>query len=115
MDRNLLTATDYLCPIKSGKSYWVAKLTQEQEGVIRKQAEALKAIERDTKYVSDEFGLPSAAAGIQKRVKASLIQRRTRLQKRATFQVIKQPTQDLSLSFISIPLGQKNSRTYTHL
>lgn len=95
MDSNLLTATHYLCPKKGGISYWVAKLSQEQAGVIRKQAEAVKAIERDTKYVSDGFGVPSAAAGMQKRVRAPVIQKRTRLEK---LQIIKQPTQDLSLS-----------------
>lgn len=115
MESNLLTAIDYLCPRKGGILYWVAKLTQKQAGVIRKQAEAIKASERDTKYVSDGFGLPSAASGMQKRVRAPLIQKRTRLEKRATLQVIKQPAQDLSLSFISTPLGQINSRTYTHL
>lgn len=73
MDSNLLTATHYLCPTKGGISYWVAELSQEQAGVIRKQAEAVKAIERDTKYVSDGFGLPSAAAGMQKRVRAPVI------------------------------------------
>lgn len=51
----------------------------------------MKASERDKKYVSDGFGLPFAAAGMQKQVRAPLIQKRTRLEKRATLQAIKQP------------------------
>lgn len=115
MDSNLLTATDYLCPTTDGISYWVAKLTPEQADVIRKQAEVVKAVERDAKYVSDGFEVPSAAAGMQKRMRAPLRQKRARLAKRATLQVIKETTQDLSLSFISTPRGQKNRGTYTYL
>lgn len=84
MDSNLLTATDYLCLTTDGISYWVAKLTPEQADVIRKQAEVVKAVERDAKYVSDGFEVPSAAAGMQKRMRAPLRQKRARLAKRAT-------------------------------
>lgn len=111
----MLTATDYLCPTKGGISYWVAKLTSEQADVIKKRAEAVKAVERDSKYASDGFGVTSATAGMQKRMRAPVMQKRARLKKRATLQVTKQPTQDLSLSFISTPRGQTNSRTYTYL
>lgn len=111
----MLTATDYLCPTKGGISYWVAKLTPEQADVIKKRAEAVKAVERDSKYASDGFGVTSATAGVQKRMRAPVMQKRARLKKRATLQVTKQPTQDLSLSFISTPRGQTNSRTYTYL
>lgn len=115
MDSNLLTATDYLCPTTGGISYWVAKLTPEQADEIKKRAESVKAVERDTKYVSDGFGATLSTAGMQKRMRASLMQKRARFKKRATLQVIKQPTQDLSLSFVSTPRGQINSRTYTYL
>lgn len=111
----MLTATDYLCPTKGGISYWVAKLTPEQVNVIKKRAEAVKAIERDTKYASDGFEVSSATAGVQKRMRSPVMQKRALLKNRATLQVIKQPTQDLSLSFISTPRGQTNSRTYTYL
>lgn len=111
----MLTATDFLCPTKGGISYWVAKLTPEQADVIKKRAEAVKAVERDTKYASDGFWTTSATAGMQKRMRAPVMQKRAPLKKRATLQVIKQQTQDLSLSFISTPRGQTNSRTYTYL
>lgn len=111
----MFTATDYLCPTKGGISYWVAKLTPEQVDVIKKRPEAVKAVERDPKYASDGFEVTSATAGVQKQMRAPVMQKRARLKSRATLQVIKQPTQDLSLSFISTPRGQMISRTYTYL
>lgn len=110
IDGNYLTSINPLCPVERGVLFWVAMLTPQEIEAIQRLNGAVKDVIPDIPYKFEDFVSDPTGQGIR----APQIKRSYSKKKRATVSVIKQQTEDQSLSFLSTPPGKSISGIYSY-
>lgn len=110
MDPKYMTSDDPLCPQNNGVGFWQAQLTQPQIETLRQQM-GVKAIIRNTPY---KFGklMKRSPDKAGPRAVPSRANLKKSLKKRETLSVIRRPTNDDGLIYLSSPPGVEMGSEY---
>lgn len=110
IDGNYLTSINPLCPVERGVLFWVAMLTPQETEAIQRLTGAVKDVISDIPYKFEDFVSDPTGHGIR----APQLKRRYPKKKRAAVSMVKQKTEDPSLSFLSTPPGKSISGIYSY-
>lgn len=110
IDGNYLTSINPLCSVERGVLFWVAMLTPREMEAFQRLNRAVKDIIPDIPYEFEDFVSDPTGQGIR----GPQIKRSYPKIKRATVSVIKQQTDDQSLSFLSTPPVKSILGTYSY-